>query len=111
MSLSGGITRIFFCHVPRSLLKTFRGKVAKWIGAGVDQSGQMQTFKMTTIKYGAGVKRLNCLKGVTRYILKAANDEATEMFAIIQRPDKAGVVVGRRIGTSQNIGCKARNDN
>ncbi len=100
-----------FCYVPRRLLKWFRRMVPKWIDGDVDQSGRVQTFKITTIKYGAGVKRLNRLKGVTRYILKAANDDAAEMFSIIQRPDKAGQVVGKRLGTSQNIGRKARNEN
>lgn len=100
-----------FVHVPRQHLKAFRSKIPKWIDGDVDQSGGTKTFKVTTIKYGTGVNRLNRLKGVTRYVLKAANDEVAEMFAIVQRPDKAGVVVGKRIGTSQNIGRKARNDN
>ena len=100
-----------FCHVPRQHLKGFRSKLPKWIDGDVDQAGPVQTFKVTTIKYGAGVDRLNRLKGVTRYILKAANDDTAQMFNIVQRPDKAGIVTGKRLGTSQNIGRKARNDN
>ncbi len=100
-----------FVHVPRLLLKGFRKRLPQWIGGNVDQSGPTKTYAITTIKYGGGIRRWNRLKGVTRYILKAANDETAEMFNIIPRPDKAGVVVGKRIGTSQNIGRKARNDN
>ncbi len=51
---------------------------------------------------------INRLKGVTRYILKAANDETAELFGIIQKPQKAGIVFGKRIGTLQNIGRAAR---
>jgi len=100
-----------FCHVPGRLLKGFRCMVPKWIDGDVEQSGRVHTFKITTIKYGTGMRRFNRLKGVTRYILKAANDDAAELFGIIQRPDKAGIVAGKRVGTSQNIGRKARNEN
>jgi hypothetical protein len=100
-----------FCHVPPNLFMGFKSMVPRWIDGEVDQSGPLKTSKITTIKYGVGVCRLNRLKGVTRYILKAANDDTAELFGIIQRPDKAGVVMGKRLGTSQNIGRKARNEN
>lgn len=100
-----------FLHVPPQYFRPFMAKLPDWIDGDVDQSGGTRTYRVTTIKYGTGMNRLNPLKGVTRYILKAANDETSEMFCIIQRPDKAGVVVGKRIGTSQNIGRKARNEN
>lgn len=97
-----------FCHVSSALLTDFKKMVPRWIDGEPDQSGATKTFKVTTIKYGAGVRRLNRLKGVTRYILKAANDETAELFGIIQEPQKAGVVFGKRLGTSQNIGRAAR---
>jgi hypothetical protein len=100
-----------FLHVPSCLLKPFMGKLPDWIDGDVDQSGGTKTYKVTTIKYGCGVMRFNRLKGITRYILKAANDDAAQLLGIIQQPDKAGVVIGKRTGTSENIGRKARNDN
>lgn len=100
-----------FCHAPQKLFKGFKSMVPRWIIGEVDQSGPLKTIKITTIKYGAGVYRLNRLKGVTRYILKAANDDTAQILNIYQHPDKAGVVMGKRLGTSQNIGRRARNDN
>lgn len=97
-----------FCHVPTDLFRSFKRMVPGWIDGEPNQSGPTKTFKVTTIKYGVGVRRLNRLKGVTRYILKAANDETAELFGIIQKPQSAGVVFGKRLGTSQNIGRAAR---
>lgn len=98
-----------FCHVPADLYRPLKKMVPGWIDGEPDQSGPTKTFDVTTIKYGAGVSRLNRLKGVTKYILKAANDETAELFDIIQQPQKAGIVFGKRVGTSQNIGRAARN--
>ena len=97
-----------FCYVPSILLADFKKMVPRWIDGEPDQSGATKTFKVTTIKYGDGVRRLNKLKGVTRYILKAANDETAELFGINQKPQDTGIVFGKRVGTSQNIGRVAR---
>ena len=97
-----------FCNIPGVLFRPFKRMAPGWIDGEPDQSGATKTFKVTTIKYGAGLRRLNRLKGVTRYILKATNDETTELFGIIQKPQEGGVVVGKRLGTSQNIGRAAR---
>ncbi len=41
------------------------------------------------------------------YILKGANPEAAELFSL-ERLEAGGRVIGKRCGTSQNIGAKAR---
>lgn len=100
-----------FCHVPLDLARGFKKMVPAWIDGDVDQDGATKTFKVTTIKYGAGVNRLNRLKGVMRYILKGLEEDAALLLGIEPRYDKAGVVTGKRIGTSENIGRAARNKN
>jgi hypothetical protein len=56
------------------------------------------------------------LSAVIKYVLKGADQEAAEMFNRdvagfrIERLDGGGRVIGKRCGTSQNIGRKARAD-
>ena len=64
-----------------------------------------------SIKYGYGKNRLNRIKGVTRYLLKSADEETSSLLAITPRPDKAGMVRGKRVGTSQNLGRGSRATN
>jgi len=98
----------FLIHVPPKLFRSFKKIVPNWIDGDVDQSGPAKTFDIQKINSGYGLAQLNPLKGVTRYLLKAANDEAAEILSIRQEPQKAGIVVGKRVGTSQNIGRGAR---
>tara|TARA_R110001599_G_scaffold118376_5_gene287560 strand:- start:802 stop:993 length:192 start_codon:yes stop_codon:yes gene_type:complete len=48
------------------------------------------------------------LEAALAYILKAANREAASQFAL-DKLQPGGRVIGKRCGTSQNIGAKARN--
>jgi hypothetical protein len=95
-------------HVPLKLIGSFKKSVPNWINGDVDQSGHAKTFDIQKINAGYGIAQLNPLKGITRYLLKAANDEVSEILSIRREPQKAGIVVGKRVGTSQNIGRAAR---
>ena len=98
-------------HVPSALYCEFRKMIPKWIDGEPDQSGATKTYRSTQIRYGFGINRWNRLKGVVRYILKGVESESANLLKINPRPDKAGIVFGRRIGTSQNIGRAGRNKN
>ena len=99
------------CHVPPPLFRSFKRMVLKWIDGEPDQSGPVKTTMITSIKYGYGKNRLNRIKGVTRYLLKSADEETSSLLAITPRPDKAGMVRGTRVGTSQNLGRGSRATN
>jgi len=94
-------------HVPRKHLAGFKRMIPRWIDGDVDQTGTTKTFKVTSVRYCDGVGRLNPVKGILKYILSGIEAEAGALLGIEPR-GKAGVIVGRRLGTSQNIGRKAR---
>jgi hypothetical protein len=98
-------------HIPSHLYWDFKKMAPRWIDGEPDQSGHTKTFWPEQIRYGFGVNRWNSLKGVVRYILKGVESEWACLFGIEPRPDKAGIVFGKRVGTSQNIGRAARNKN
>jgi len=98
-------------HVPGHLYRDFKKMVPRWIDGEPDQSGHNKTFWPTPIKYGFGVNRWKKLKGVVRYILKGIESDSANEFGIKPKPEKAGIVFGKRCGTSENIGRKARNKN
>lgn len=47
------------------------------------------------------------LNATLAYVLKGASREAAERFGL-ERIEPGGCVIGKRCGTSQNIGAKAR---
>ena len=98
-------------HVPSHLYKNFRKMVPRWIDGEPDQSGHTKTYLPTQVRYGFGISRWNRLKGVVCYILKGVESEAANLLGIDPRPDKAGIVFGKRCGTSENIGRAARKKN
>ena len=98
-------------HVPSHLYTDFKKMLPRWIDGEPDLSGHTRTCMPKPIKYGFGINRWNRLKGVVRYILKGVESEAANLLKINPRPDKAGIVFGRRVGTSENIGQAARKRN
>ena len=77
-------------------------------GAGVTHSRRigLSLSHADQTGYGGETYRLN-LAEVLDYVLKGAGDDAREKLSL-RRREPGGVIVGKRCGTSQNIGEKAR---
>jgi len=104
-------------RIPPALAKGFRRRQAGWIKAcgavrrlGVTHSERigLSLSHADQTGYGGETYRLN-LAEVLDYVLKGAGDDARKKLGL-RRREPGGVIVGKRCGTSQNIGEKARGE-
>ncbi len=89
-------------HVPAEQLSNFKRMLLRWIDGDVDA----KTVKLTSVRYREGVGYLKPVRGLLRYLLKGAARRSTNQLGIIHTPQ--GLVMGKRAGTSQNLGPLAR---
>ncbi len=89
-------------HVPAAHREAFRQMLPRWIDGDVDA----KTVKLTSVRYRVGDGYLSAVKGLLRYLLKGAARRSTNQLGITHRPQ--GLVMGKRAGTSQNLGPLAR---
>ena len=100
--LARGLHSHILIHVPSEHLKAFKRKAPTWIDGTIDKS----TVDVRRTRYGHGLDRLNGLKGRLRYILKGGDEQVSRLISVDLKHQ--GTVAGKRSGTSQNIGVKAR---
>jgi len=104
-------------HIPRTLLKPFAAKLPDWIGVpALDRENWPKDgTKSHTIACGEApgdsplwqLDRVYDGLTLRRYLLKAAPDQYSRHS--ISHQDQ-GIVIGKRIGVSNNIAYKARQD-
>ena len=97
-------------HVPKHLAKQFRQMVNRWVQrVGADPYAK-GAIKMTADKYQRDDNHQS-IRHLLRYILKGIDHQAAQLLGITPDYEKAGLVLGKRCGTSQNLGKKARSQN
>lgn len=102
-----GLHSHLLLHVPTEHIVKFRKIARRWAGVRGPHSGSVKPIVMKTIHYPEGKDRLNQAKGLTKYFLSGIHPTAGELIKVEAR-SKAGDVVGKRIGTSRNLGRAAR---
>ncbi len=100
-------------HVPEALKSAFARKERRWLGqAGMPWRRDMLVSTKIGIRSGANNRaltdgeRLVNLEYVLSYILKGAERETCDRLEIKWGPQ--GTILGKRCGTSQSIGARAR---
>jgi len=97
-----GLHSHILVYVPSEHLSDFKRKVPAWVDGDIDKS----TINIQLTPYGDSPSRLNGIKGRLRYILKGGDEEVSSLMGVNLKHQ--GTVIGKRCGTSQNIGVKAR---
>ena len=97
-----GLHSHILVHVPSEDLSDFKRKVPAWVDGDIDKS----TINIQRTPYRDSPSRLNGIKGRLRYILKGGDADVSVLLNVNQKHQ--GTVIGKRCGTSQNIGVKAR---
>lgn len=97
-------------HVPAGLTLGRNKKWARKIGGGTYRVGAIETTRVggraQCSEDGSDHFFIN-LANVTRYILKGADPEAAKAFGL-KRHGEGGEIIGKRCGTTENIGPTAR---
>lgn len=100
-------------HVPADLVQELTGKVKGWLSRITGKTYRKSVIHSKPIGKRLGVEVTNPsdhainLEAALAYVLKGASPEAASQFAL-ERLEPGGRVIGKRCGTSQNIGAKAR---
>jgi hypothetical protein len=100
-------------HVPAGCVKDLTGKSKRWLRAitGSPYRARVILSKPIGGRLGleAGNPELHAinLAAALAYVCKGASPEAASQFGL-ERLESGGRVIGKRCGTSQNIGAKAR---
>jgi hypothetical protein len=94
-------------HVPDHLKTKFRTMVNRWVKRVGGDPHAKGAVKMTRDKYNR-TDYHKSIRGLVRYILKGTDLRAARLLGIEVDYEKAGFIDGKRCGTSQNIGPKAR---
>lgn len=98
-----GLHTHILLHVPSEHLAAWKRMLPVWVDGDV----QRKTIHVKTIPYPKGPKAgLNSVKGVRKYLAKGISSQSAANFGIV--PQEQGSVVGKRVGTSQNLGPAAR---
>lgn len=100
-------------HVPRELVSYVQRRQIRWIKRITGQAYRLRVLKTRSVGGFLGVDQVNPdlhhhnVARALEYMLKQADEEAAVDF---QLPRRGGLslVVGKRAGTSQNIGSSAR---
>ena len=100
-------------HVPPECVKALTGQLRGWLGRITGNPYLRRVIHSKPIGGRLGLERRNPdvhainLEAALSYVLKGASPEAASQFAL-ERLEPGGRVIGKRCGTSQNIGAKAR---
>ncbi|MCM3420550.1 hypothetical protein [Sphingopyxis alaskensis] len=100
-------------HVPESLVAKVSGSQKKWLRRITGLPYRKGVIKSKPVGGLLGLETRNPdlhavnLETVVGYLLKGADSDAIAEFEL-QRIEAGGRIVGKRCGTSQNIGPKAR---
>ena len=100
-------------HVPPECVKALTGQLRGWLGRITGNPYLRRVIHSKPIGGRLGLERGNPdvhainLEAALSYVLKGASPEAASQFAL-ERLEPGGRVIGKRCGTSQNIGAKAR---
>lgn len=103
----------FLAHVPPHLITHVQRLQRGWIKAITGQSYRKGVISSSAVGRRVGLETSNPelwsvnMVETLGYMLKAANDEARRKYGL-SRPPQRGMIVGKRCGTSQNIGQSAR---
>ena len=89
-------------HVPRELSPHYSALQKGWL-----RNAGLTPNKANVIR-SKGIKSPRALRGVLKYLLKGGHPEFLQQFCGQIRGDGGSVIYGKRCGTSQNIGAKAR---
>ncbi len=101
-------------HVPAALVRHVAGLQKAWLRRITGRPYRARVVHSRPIGGRLGLERDNPelhainLEAALAYLLKGAGEDAGEQFAL-HRLEPGGRVIGKRCGTSQNIGRKARN--
>tara|TARA_R110002124_G_scaffold183401_4_gene350791 strand:- start:11261 stop:11749 length:489 start_codon:yes stop_codon:yes gene_type:complete len=101
-------------HIPADLVTVITGLQRGWLRRITGNPYRPRVIRSRPIGGWLGLEISNPqlhavnLEAALAYILKAANREAASQFAL-DKLQPGGRVIGKRCGTSQNIGAKARN--
>lgn len=100
-------------HVPPNLVRAITDRQRGWLRTITGQGYRAQSMHSVPVGYKLGLE-LNApdryashLEVVVAYMLKQAADEAALHFQHFEQTPP-GLVMGKRAGTSQNIGARAR---
>jgi hypothetical protein len=100
-------------HVPADLVSRLTALQRGWLRRITGQPYQARVIHSKPIGGRLGLEAGNPdlhavnLKAALAYVLKGANPEAASQFGL-ERLEPGGRIIGKRCGTSQNIGAKAR---
>ena len=100
-------------HVPAKHVKRLTGLQRGWLRRITLRNYRARAIHSRPLGKRLGLETGNPelhainLKAALAYVLKGANSEAASQFGLV-RLEPSGRVIGKRCGTSQNIGVKAR---
>lgn len=100
-------------HVPADLTPIVTGLQKRWLRRVTGRPYRAGIINSKPIGGRLGLEignpslHAHNLDAVLVYLLKGASDDAANQFAL-HRHDPGGRIIGKRCGTSQNIGAKAR---
>jgi hypothetical protein len=100
-------------HVPAKFVREVTQLQMRWLKAITGRSYRARVIKSKPIGGRLGLELSNPdlhglnLEAALLYCLKGANDDAAMAF-LLDRLEAGGRIIGKRCGTSQNIGAKAR---
>lgn len=103
-------------HVPADLVPVLSALQRGWLRRITGQPYRARVIHSKPIGGRLGLEAGNPnlhavnLEAALAYVLKGASPEAASQFSL-ERLEAGGRVIGKRCGTSQNIGAKARNAN
>lgn len=100
-------------HVPAALVPTIKGLQLRWLRRISGRPYRARVIHSRPIGSTLGLETSNPnlhaanVEAALDYILKGASREAVTQFKL-DRVEAGGRIIGKRCGTSQNIGAKAR---
>lgn len=100
-------------HVPADLVPVVTGLQRGWLRRIAGQTYRARVIRSKAIGGRLGLETSNPdlhavnLQAALAYVLKNASSEAASQYGL-ERLEPGGRVIGKRCGTSQNIGAKAR---
>lgn len=102
-------------HVPAELVPIVTRLQIRWLRSITGNAYRARVIHSDPIGGRLGLEKGNPdlhranLDAALAYVLKGANEEAASQFGL-ERVEPGGRVIGKRCGTSQNIGAKARRE-
>jgi hypothetical protein len=100
-------------HVPATLVPRLTGLQRGWLRLITGRPYRARVIHSDPVGGWLGLEASNPdlhavnLETAFRYVLKGASAEAASRFAL-ERLEPGGLIIGKRCGTSQNIGAEAR---